>query len=123
MTSAPILSGITGRPIPPIELYIGQIGHRAVIEVTEESTEAAAATAIKFRNPTAQRPATKPELVRVDRPFQFYIVDNVTGAIFAGRISSAPGICRTRMMRLGRYGRCRGAMRGDEPADEAFRAY
>jgi serpin B len=84
-------SGITGRPIPPTQLYISQIVHRAVIEVAEESTEAAAATAIVFGAPTApfhpQEPP-QPEVFRVDRPFQFYIVDNVTGSIlFEGRIA------------------------------------
>lgn len=83
-------SGITGQPIPPTKLYISQIVHRAVIEVAEESTEAAAATAIVLGAPTASGgpPAPEqPEVFRVDHPFQFYIVDNVTGAIlFEGRI-------------------------------------
>jgi leukocyte elastase inhibitor len=82
-------SGITGRPTPPTELYISQIVHRAVIEVSEESTEAAAVTAIEAARPaSAAPPPRQPEAFRVDRPFQFYVVDDVTGAIlFEGRIA------------------------------------
>ncbi len=82
-------SGITGKPVPPVLLYISQIAHRALIEVTEDGTEAAAATAIEFAV-TAAAPAQRPnpELFNVDRPFQFYIVEDTTGAIlFAGRIT------------------------------------
>jgi serpin B len=81
-------SGMTGRPVAQERLYIGRIAHRAVIEVAEENTEAAAATAVVVR-PTAipALPAT-PEPFRVDRPFLFYLVDDATGAIlFEGRIS------------------------------------
>jgi serpin B len=81
-------SGMTGRP--PIEggVFIGAIIHRAVIEATEESTEAAAATAVVMMPlRAAPRPQT-PEVFRVDRPFLFYVVDNATGAIlFQGRIA------------------------------------
>ncbi len=81
-------SGMTGRPVAQERLYIGRIAHRAVIEVAEENTEAAAATAVVVR-PTAipALPAT-PEPFRVDRPFLFYLVDDATGAIlFEGRIA------------------------------------
>jgi serpin B len=81
-------SGMTGRPVAQERLYIGQIAHRAVIEVAEENTEAAAATAVVVR-PTAvpARPVT-PEPFRVDHPFLFYLVDDATGAIlFEGRIA------------------------------------
>jgi len=79
-------SGMTGKPSGKDGLMIGQIVHRAVIEVEEEGTEAAAATAIVMV-PTAAMPVT-PEPFRVDRPFLIYLVDDLTGAIlFQGRIS------------------------------------
>jgi serpin B len=82
-------SGITGRPPSAGGVKIGQIVHRAVIEVAEESTEAAAATAIVIA-PTAAlpMPPEQPEIIRVDRPFLFYVIDDATGAIlFQGRIT------------------------------------
>jgi serpin B len=80
-------SGMMERP--DTGLYLGAIRHRAVVEVSEESTEAAAATVVV---PTARssrrRPEPKPEEFRADRPFGFFIVDDSTGAIlFAGRVS------------------------------------
>lgn len=66
-------------------LAIGEISHRAVIEVTEQGTEAAAATGIGAVITSVRPP---PEEFRVDRPFVFAIVDDETGAIlFAGRIA------------------------------------
>jgi serpin B len=82
-------SGITGRPPSAGGVKIGQIIHRAVIEVAEESTEAAAATAIVVV-PTAALPMRpeQPEVIRVDRPFLFYVIDDATGAVlFQGRIT------------------------------------
>jgi serpin B len=78
-------SGMTGRPPAETPFAIGQIVHRAVIDVMEDGTEAAAATAVEFTT-TSARPAN-PEVFRVDRPFLFYIVDDATGAIlFQGRV-------------------------------------
>ena len=77
-------SGMTGRPPREVPMAISEIVHRAVIEVTEEGTEAAAATALVPRT-TALRPLPLPFIV--DRPFLFYIIDGPTGAIlFQGRI-------------------------------------
>jgi serine protease inhibitor len=79
-------SGMTGRPQAELPLAIGQIVHAAVIDVGEEGTEAAAATAATvvakaIRSPPAQ-------MFRVDRPFLFAIVDETTGAVlFEGRIA------------------------------------
>jgi len=82
-------SGMTGKPAGQGGVYISQIVHRAVIEVAEESTEAAAATAVVIA-PTAAltpRPVT-PETFRVDHPFLFYLVDDTSGAIlFQGRVA------------------------------------
>jgi serpin B len=78
-------SGMTGRPASETPLAIGQIVHRAVIDVMEDGTEAAAATAITMVVTSA--PSSQPEVFSVDRPFLFYIVDDATGAIlFQGRI-------------------------------------
>jgi serpin B len=58
--------------------------HEAVIDVTEEGTEAAAATAIAMTT-TSFNP--KVETFDIDRPFLFVISDDATGAIlFQGRI-------------------------------------
>jgi serpin B len=78
-------SGMTARPPREAPLALNEVVHRAVIDVTEEGTEAAAATAITMMAASA-RPAA--ESFVVDRPFLFYIVDDATGAIlFQGRIS------------------------------------
>jgi serpin B len=80
-------SGMTGQPLSEERLYISRIVHRAVIDVSEESTEAAAATAAEIRSRAI--PVIKlPEPFRVDHPFLFYLVDDTSGLIlFQGRIS------------------------------------
>jgi serpin B len=81
-------SGMTGRPAVAGHLHIDQIVHRAVIEVAEESTEAAAATAVGVRSMAVPAPMPTPVSFRVDHPFLFYLVDDTTGAIlFQGRIA------------------------------------
>jgi serpin B len=80
---------MTGKPAGQGGVYISQIVHRAVIEVAEESTEAAAATAVVIapRSAPAPRPVT-PETFRVDHPFLVYLVDDTSGAIlFQGRVA------------------------------------
>jgi serpin B len=78
-------SGMTGRPPSDPRIMISEIIHRAVVDVTEEGVEAAAATAVTMRKGTG-RPA-RPEPFHIDRPFLYYIVDDATGAIlFQGRI-------------------------------------
>lgn len=81
-------SGMTGRPAPEGGVKIGQIEHRAVIEVVEEGTEAAAATAVVVVPVSAiRREPPKPIPFVVDRPFFFYVVDDTSGAVlFQGRI-------------------------------------
>jgi serpin B len=77
-------SGVTGRPPSEVPLAISQIRHRAMIDVTEQGTEAAAATGIGMQT-TALQP--QPEIFRVDRPFLFAIIDSETNAVlFEGRI-------------------------------------
>jgi serpin B len=78
-------SGMTGQPPARAPLAISGVMHRAVIDVTEEGTEAAAATAVSMVAASARMHV---EPFVVDRPFLFYVVDDATGAIlFEGRIS------------------------------------
>ncbi|MGH6771860.1 MAG: serpin family protein [Xanthobacteraceae bacterium] len=80
-------SGMTGVPASAAPTAIDQIVHRAVVEVAEESTEAAAATGIGFRVTSAMPKPVEPLRFRVDRPFLYYIVDEKTGAVlFQGRV-------------------------------------
>jgi serpin B len=78
-------SGMTGRPQSEVPLAIDQIEHRALIEVAEEGTEAAAASGVAIGLRSVRPSPAEP--FRVDRPFLFYIVDDATGAVlFQGRI-------------------------------------
>ncbi|HYO42669.1 MAG TPA: serpin family protein [Candidatus Limnocylindrales bacterium] len=68
-------------------LFIGAVIHQANIDVDEEGTEAAAATAIIMRASSAADPA-EPVKLTVDRPFIFALRDLDTGAVlFLGRIT------------------------------------
>jgi len=76
-------SGMTG-PAARARFAIGQVVHRAIIEVAEEGTEAAAATAAVMVLTSA--PINQGSFL-VDRPFLYYVVDHATGAIlFQGRV-------------------------------------
>ncbi len=75
-------SGMTGKR----DLFISRILHKAFVEVNEEGTEAAAATAVVMKR-TSLPP--KPILISVDHPFLFLIKDNTTGAVlFMGRVQN-----------------------------------
>ena len=66
------------------ELSIGAVLHEAVVEVDEQGTVAAAATAVEVTLTSAPRTV----VIRADRPFLFLIVDDATQAIlFAGRVA------------------------------------
>ena len=66
---------------PSGELQISEVVHKAFIEVNEEGTEAAAATAVGIRT------TSMPLQFEATRPFLFLIRENVTGTIlFIGRI-------------------------------------
>ena len=71
------------------DLFISDILHKAFVDVTEEGTEAAAATAALMRAKSADAPQPPPpELFRADRPFLFLIQENRTGSIlFLGRVT------------------------------------
>jgi serpin B len=68
---------------PVGDLAIVQIKHKAYVEVNEEGTEAAAATAVEMATKMMQRTP----VFRADHPFLFVVRDNVTGSIlFMGRV-------------------------------------
>jgi serine protease inhibitor len=72
------------------KLYISRVIHKAFVDVNEEGTEAAAATAVIMALPTSA-PATFPFVpdFRADRPFVFLIREVDTGAIlFMGRMTT-----------------------------------
>ena len=72
------------------DLQPDMVIHKAFIEVAEEGTEAAAATAMGFRTRGA-RPSSEPPPVvfRADRPFLFAILENSTRTIlFLGRLDN-----------------------------------
>lgn len=76
-------SGITGGK----DLYITSVIHQAMIDVNEEGSEAAAATAVVMEGKSVK--LDRPESFRADRPFLFMIVHNSTGSIlFMGRVSN-----------------------------------
>ena len=71
--------------IPGQLLYISNVIHKAFVEVNEEGTEAAAATAVVMEEAGYQTSSPK-TVFRADHPFIFLIKDNRTGVIlFLGR--------------------------------------
>jgi len=74
-------SGINGKK----NLFISAVIHKAFVDVGEEGTEAAAATAGVISLTAA--PSKPPPTFRADHPFLFLIQDNRSGSIiFVGRI-------------------------------------
>jgi serpin B len=64
-------------------LTISHVLHKAFVDVNEEGTEAAAATAVVVKAPA---PPPREVVFRADRPFVYAIRDNKTGAaLFVGR--------------------------------------
>ena len=71
---------------PEAGLYIGNVLHKANVEVDEAGTVAAAASAVEFL-PGSAGPRAMPVFL-ADRPFMFFIRDKVEGAIlFMGRLT------------------------------------
>ena len=81
-TSQAEFSGI----VPPDEsLLLDDVVHKAMVEVNEEGTVAAATTAVVGMQPSSAPPA--PFVFRADHPFLFLICDKQTGSIlFTGRV-------------------------------------
>ena len=69
-----------------VNAFIGDVVHKAFIDVNERGTEAAASTAVRV-GLTAVRVQPEPFTFKADRPFFFVIRDNRSGLIlFAGSI-------------------------------------
>jgi serpin B len=76
-------SGMTGRR----DLWISKVIHQAFVDVNEEGTEAAAATAVVMATPGAVDSEPAP-VFRADHPFVFLIRDTRSGSIlFLGRLA------------------------------------
>jgi serpin B len=70
------------------ELHISTIAHKAYIDVDEQGTEAAAATAVAMRTLAMVAPRQPPVNVVVDRPFLFAIIETGTGLpLFLGQVT------------------------------------
>lgn len=72
-------------------LSLGAVLHKAFVDVNEEGTEAAAATAVVMRATLARMPEP-PATFRADHPFLFLIRDNRTDSLlFLGRLVDPSG--------------------------------
>jgi serpin B len=81
-------SDFTGMSPKGKDLVISHVLHKAFVEVNEEGTEAAAATAVVIK----ERSAPREVVFRADRPFVFAIRDLATGAVlFLGRYTGPTG--------------------------------
>jgi serpin B len=69
-------------------LKISEVVHKAFVEVNEEGTEAAAATAVLMpRCAGLAGPTSPPRVFKADHPFLFFIRDRKTNAVlFSGRV-------------------------------------
>jgi serpin B len=87
-TDAADFSGITGDE----PLHISAVVHKAYIDVQEEGTEAAAATALAFRTLAMVRKPQPDVRLVFDRPFLFAIVETTTGLpLFLGQFTRPAG--------------------------------
>jgi serpin B len=69
------------------DLFLSAVIHKAFVDVNEEGTEAAAATAMMATVGAAPGPRPEPPVFRADHPFVFLIRDERTEAVlFLGRI-------------------------------------
>ncbi|NXT48537.1 A1AT protein, partial [Pluvianellus socialis] len=71
------LSGITGKP----DVKVSKAAHQALLKIHENGTEAAAVTSVDFL------PHSVPPIIKFNRPFLLFIVDQYTESIlFMGKI-------------------------------------
>jgi serpin B len=69
-------------------LHIGAAVHKAYVDVDEQGTEAAAATALGFAAAAMRKPPPPAEMI-VDRPFLFAIIDAAGGGpLFLGQVTN-----------------------------------
>jgi serine protease inhibitor len=74
---------------PKRDLFISAVIHKAFVDVNEEGTEAAAATAVVVARAMAVQRPQPPIVFRADHPFLFLIRDNRSGSIlFMGRVTN-----------------------------------
>ena len=82
---APAAADFSGMGWPKGKLWISQIKHKAFVEVNEEGTEAAAATAVEM----SRESVSMDPVFKADHPFIFLIRENSTGSIlFMGRVAN-----------------------------------
>jgi serpin B len=68
-------------------LFISDVFHKAFVQVDEQGTEAAAATAVAIDVSAARPPPPTSVRFRADHPFLYFVVDKTSGLIlFMGRI-------------------------------------
>jgi serpin B len=78
------LSGLVEQRV--CDVHLDEVFHKAVVEVNEEGTVAAACTAVGGRVKQSARKGTSMEFI-ADHPFAFYILEEVSGAVvFAGHV-------------------------------------
>jgi len=74
------------------DVKIGDVIHKASIDVDEEGTEAAAVTAVTMRSVSMVMDPIPPRVFRADHPFAFYIEDRSTDTIlFIGALKIPEG--------------------------------
>ena len=77
------LSGITDR----YKMYISNVAHKTHIEVNEQGTKAAAATAVQLDVSGAIPADVNQKDITLDRPFAYAIMDTQTGLpVFMGTV-------------------------------------
>ena len=82
---------LTGMHSGSEHLFVSEVLHKAFVDVNEEGTEAAAATAVVVDRAPSPLPP-KPKVFRADRPFVFLIRENTTGSVlFLGRFTGPKG--------------------------------
>jgi len=84
-TGSADFSGMTGGR----DFAISDVIHKAFVDVNEEGTEAAAATAVTIRALAIRVPDQPPPVFRADHPFVFLIRDNASNSVlFMGRVEN-----------------------------------
>lgn len=81
-------TGMANPPSAADRLFISQVFHKAFVEVDEQGTEAAAATAVVMARVGSAAPSEPPIAFTADHPFLFFIRDLRSGTIlFMGRLT------------------------------------